>query len=206
MITLAVVAFHRTWPRAPPVQLSNPIRARRRGPGRYLAHQEKTHQVPPKLDALATVVLETAGVLDEFITGLVAEGYLGDALDTHPKQDALLPAIATFSQAFIDALVEEAVEPGKSHLDEGGRQKFRGQTTSEGKKQRFTDWRNDEFAKTLLAAAQNGVRYVGMGRAHMIKMLEKGLPPNTHDFDMIDRDLSGFKTQTQLLRAKIGKK
>jgi hypothetical protein len=178
----------------------------------------KKQKPPPKLLAMAEAVGATTDALDGFITGLVADGYLGDAIVARSKLgangvasveqgqlDALLKALLVFCRAYIDAVVEFAATPGASHLDEGGRNKFSGQTTDQDKKELFKDWRNSEFAKTLLAAAQGGIRYAGMGRAHYTAMIEKGLPDNTHPFDMIDKDLEAFKAETNKLKLKAVK-
>ena len=173
--------------------------------------------VPPKLQALVGVVTTTTAVLDGFITGLVVDGYLGDAIVAYSKLgangassveqarlDALLKALLAFSSAYIDGLVELAATPGQSHLDKTGRQKYSGKTTPEEKTKLFTDWRNSEFQKTVAAAAGNNVRYAGMGQKHLNALLtmKDGLPGNAHPFDMSEKDLEAFQRET----ARLGQK
>ena len=179
---------------------------------------ENKQKVPPKLVLMVAAVDTTRAALDGFIPGLVVDGYLGDSIVAASKLgasgvasvekarlDALLDALLVFTTAYVDAVVEYAATSGKSHLDEQGQKKFSGPTTQEDKKGLFKDWRNSEFAKTLLAAAKGGIRYAGMGRKHYEAMIEKGLPDHTHPFDMVEKDLAAFQVETEKLRQKAVK-
>ena len=61
----------------------------------------------------------------------------------------------------------------------------------------FMRWRDLHFAKTLRDAVNRGVRYAGMGRAHMRTLVAEGLPPNTRAFDMVARRPDGLRGPDQ---------
>jgi hypothetical protein len=57
----------------------------------------------------------------------------------------------------------------------------------------------------VAAATAKGVRYAGMGQAHLEHLITKGLTPSQHPFKMADVDLTKFKTDTAALKAKAVK-
>jgi hypothetical protein len=159
--------------------------------------------VPPKLDELAKVVTAVEGTLDSFITGLVVDAWLGDELDK-PANKKLLPSLAKFAVAFIDAMVEMAIGDPSSRMNAADKKKFGGATTDDEKQQLFSDWRNFKFEDSVKDAAKRGVRYAGMGNAHLDHLKNVGYPANGHPYDMTSagKEMTGFKKETADLKAK----
>jgi hypothetical protein len=157
--------------------------------------QSQFAPVPPKAAALADVVRSLHGVLDKFITGLPLHGWLGDPLILAANAPMFLPLIK-FAQAAIDALVEQAIADPGSRMTAKQKTKFAGPATNDEKRDMFADWRNFEIEATVKKAAARGVRYAGMGWAHM-DYLRKSPPANTQIFDMDDgTQIEDFRTHT----------
>jgi hypothetical protein len=76
------------------------------------------------------------------------------------------------------------------------KKQFAGPTTHDQKVKMFMDWRNFEIEASVKDAAARGVRYAGMGWAHMT-YLEKSPPAHTHIFDMNGTDIERFEKHTQ---------
>ena len=155
--------------------------------------------VPPKQDALCKVVASVEGDLDGFITGLPIDGWLGDGL-IQPGNDKLVPKLLSFTTAAIDALVEQAISDPSSRMDEAQKKKFAGGATDKDKQKLFGDWRNFKFEDAVKDAAKRGVRYAGMGAAHLYHLQDVGLPGNGHAFDMSGTDLDKFEQHTAKLK------
>ncbi len=79
--------------------------------------------VPPRLAELALVHAAVEGSLDSFITSLPVEGWIGDAL-ARPAQADLMPLLAQFAVAFIDAMIEVAIADPTSGLDAAGKEEL----------------------------------------------------------------------------------
>lgn len=156
--------------------------------------------VKPKLEELAKVVTSVEGELDPFIAGLPVDGWLGDAFKSKPANAALLPLLARFATAFIDAMVEQAIDDPSSRMDAAKKQKYAGATSSDEKDDLFSDWRNFKFEDSVKDAAKRGVRYAGMGQAHLEHLTNVGLPANGHPFEMAGKDLAAFKKETAGLK------
>jgi hypothetical protein len=54
-------------------------------------------------------------------------------------------------------------------------------------------------------AAKRGVRYAGMGQAHLDHLKAVGLPAGGHPFEMDGDDIKKFRDRTKALRAKAVK-
>jgi hypothetical protein len=164
------------------------------------AMQKAKQTVPPKMAELARVVAMCERELDGFITKLPVDGYLGDSLG--PDKYPLLPALAIVASAMVDASVEEAISDPSSRMNDAQKKKFAGTTTSEDKGKLLSNWRNFKFEDSVKAAAGRGVRYAGMGLAHLRHLKDVGLPSNAHAYDMVDVDLTRFEEETARLKAK----
>jgi hypothetical protein len=86
-------------------------------------------------------------------------------------------------------------------MDDAQKKKFAGTTTSEDKGKLLSNWRNFKFEDSVKAAAGRGVRYAGMGLAHLQHLKDVGLPSNAHAYDMVDVDLTRFEEETARLKA-----
>jgi hypothetical protein len=163
------------------------------------AMQKAKQTVPPKMAELARVVALCERELDGFITKLPVDGHLGDSLG--PDKYPLLPSLAIITSALVDASVEEAISDPSSRMDDAQKKKFAGTTSSEDKGKLLSNWRNFKFEDSVKAAAKRGVRYAGMGLAHLRHLKEVGLPSNAHAYDMVDVDLTRFEEETAKLKA-----
>lgn len=164
--------------------------------------------VLPKLKALANVHATVAAKLDPFITALPVNGYLGDAFKKKPADAALLPLLAKFAVAVIDAMVERAATEKSSRLSEADRKKLQSQSiTASEKIALFSDWRDFLFEDNVKAAISRGVRYAGMGLEHLKALKTKSLPSSAHVFDMAraGKEIAGFKNLTKKLEAAAKK-
>jgi hypothetical protein len=153
--------------------------------------------VPPMADALATVHETVGPDLGKFITKLKVDGFLGDALKK-PGNDALLPPLLQFATAFSDAMVEKAAEDPSSRLTQQERTDLTADPDldEDEKVDLFSKWRDFSFEDSVTDAAQNGVRYAGMGQAHLDHLVAVGLPANGHAFEMDGADIQAFRTLT----------
>jgi hypothetical protein len=162
--------------------------------------------VKPKIAELVKVFTAVKGVLDPFITPLPVDGFLGDELEK-PGKDKLVPPLLKFCLAFTEAMVEAATADPSSRLKPAEKAKLDGSaTTSEGDKDKlFSDWRNFKFEDSVADAAKRGVRYAGMGQAHLDHLKAVGLPAGGHPFEMDGDDIKKFRDHTKALRAKAVK-
>jgi hypothetical protein len=168
--------------------------------------KKKTKEkVPPRAEALATVHASVEGKLDKFILSLVVDGFIGDEL-VKKENAGLLAPLAEFTRAFTEAMVEMATTDKSSRLSDSERKAFSGakSTGEKDKMNLFSNWRNFRFEDNVNAAAKNGVRYAGMGQAHLDYLLRVGLPKNAHPFEMDGKDIAAFKALTQKLK-KVAK-
>ncbi len=151
------------------------------------------------LAQLVVVFTTLEGTLDKVITSLPVDGWLGDSL-AEPVHVALLPLLAQFAMAFTDAMVELATIDPTSRLDAARQQKYAaGNVGSEEKHKLFREWRDHRFEDSVKRAASSGVRYAGMGAAHLIRLEKVGLPANAHPFRMDSLDLMKFERETKNL-------
>lgn len=169
------------------------------------ARQAAGQPVQPAAAALATVHTAVAPLLDPFLTGLVVDGYLGDTIDAQPNKAALVPALARFAQAMIEAMAERALTDPTARLTPGQRARFApgGGATNGDRQGMFSRWRDYNFEDSVRAATARGVRYAGMGNAHLEHLRGIGLTANQHPYDMADVDLNRFRAETAELRARV---
>lgn len=155
--------------------------------------------VPPEKLALAGAVSTHFSRLDPFITGLVHDRWLGDALDTRANR-LLRPDLLAFTAAFIPVVLARAATD--TTLTGAERTQLAGmpRVTSADRRQLFSDWRNMHFEHALADAVGRGVRYVGMGFAHLMHLQGVGLPSGTQAFDMTAADITRFERETRRLR------
>ena len=64
----------------------------------------------------------------------------------------------------------------------------------------FSEWRDFLFEDNVKAATKRGVRYAGMGQAHLNHLVDIGLAKNQHPFEMDGKDITAFKTLTGKLK------
>jgi hypothetical protein len=162
--------------------------------------------VPPKMAALATVHRSVEGKLDNFITSLVVDGFIGDM---HIKKEnaSLLPPLAEFAKVFTEAMMRKAADAPSSRLNTGKRLALAGSGKSSEKEKTklFSEWRDFSFEDNVKAATKRGVRYAGMGQAHLDHLVAVGLDKNQHPFEMDGKDIAAFVTLTDKLK-KTAKK
>jgi hypothetical protein len=167
-----------------------------------VATKQKAGQpVTPKRQALAKTHGAVAGALAAFIMALPVDGYLGDALDT-PAHRLLLPALAMFAHAFVDAMVELAAEDPSSRLDPNARSDIQAGKGPADPTKLFADWRNYKFEDAVSDAIKRGVRYPGMGQNHLTHLKQVGLAPTAHPYEMSGKDSVGFMDHTEDLKKK----
>jgi hypothetical protein len=139
------------------------------------------------------------GDLDAWITALPVDGYLGDALDT-PTGQKKMKSLAKFAKALSDAMIELAADDPESGLTAKERKKVRKSGVKEKKKEGiFDEWRDNEFEVAVADATKRGVRYAGMGEAHLDNLVTIGLTAGQHPFYMGTTDLTKFKNETAKL-------
>jgi hypothetical protein len=157
--------------------------------------------VPSELTRLAATVKRLTPALDAFITGLPAEGFLGDALDTTAGRKHV-PDLVRFCTDAMNAMTARIATDAV--LTEAERKTLQAmpRATTAQKVALFSVWRDMEFAHAVRAAVARGVRYAGMGLLHLNALQAEGLPKGSHGFDMVGLDLATFKTQTDTLAGK----
>ena len=157
-------------------------------------------QFPPKKAQLAVVHETVSAKLDPFITSLPVDGYIGDEL-VKPANAGFFSPLAQFGKAFSEAMAERAAMEKSSRLSEAERKKLMAaQTTSEAEKMKlFDQWRNHYFEDEVKSAAKRGVRYAGMGKAHLDYLKGVGLPSNAYPYDMVTVDIAKFEALTKKL-------
>jgi len=160
--------------------------------------------VQPKMAALAAVHSSVEGKLDKFITALVVDGFIGDVL-VKKENASLLSPLAEFANAFTEAMVRRAASDPSSRLSTGKRLSLTGssKTSEKDKMKLFTEWRDFNFEDNVKAATKRGVRYAGMGQAHLDHLVAIGLEKNQHPFEMDGKDITAFKTLTDKLKKAV---
>jgi hypothetical protein len=171
-----------------------------------VAQQLKAKQaVPATLVELCRVVTTLEASLDAFITGLPPEGFLGDAI-VAAKDTKLLPRLLTLANAVVDAMFERALTDPSARLDDTRKKALGNSPSTEDKFKVFSQWRNFNFEDSVKKAAADGVRYAGMGAAHLYHLQDtKTLPNGSHAYDMSGDDLDKFEQQTRKLAARAKK-
>jgi hypothetical protein len=150
--------------------------------------------------ALAHAVNTHRAILDQFITGLPVDGFLGDPLMLPANDDKYAPLLA-LCQAYVPVMIERA------HNDQAltGQERQALQTMPTGtvdeQQDMFALWRNLYFAKATADAAARNVRYAGMGDAHR-KWLEQNnrVPASAHVYQVTAVGLQAFIDHTTALR------
>ena len=161
--------------------------------------------VAAKRGALADTVDSLFGILDPFITALPVHGFIGDPL-SQPKNAPLIVPLRQFIQALIDALVEVAAGDPSAKLSPAQQKKLSDpKATNEDKGKMFLDWRNRNIANAVKDAARRGVRYAGMGWAHMKYIKDHGAPAGVQIFDMNGDNIIEFENYTDELKSAAGK-
>ncbi|HEY1177384.1 MAG TPA: hypothetical protein VGF17_14605, partial [Phytomonospora sp.] len=148
---------------------------------------------------LATVTTAQTPALDAWITGLVVDAYLGDTLDT-PAHRAKLPGLLAFANALLPVLTARAgTDEGLSRAE---RRRLRRMPTGSqsDRETMYSLWRNLHFKHVVADAAARGVRYAGMGLAHLQYLqAENAVPRGANTFDMQGAALAGFERRTRTL-------
>lgn len=148
---------------------------------------------------LAAVMGAQMATLDAWITGLVVDGHLGDTLDTiahRPK----LPNLLAFVNALLPVLNARAGSDSDLNWRERRRLRRMPSGTEAQRATKFGLWRNLHFKHVVADAAGRGVRYAGMGRAHMDYLVdERAVPRGARTFDMSGADLTNFEARTAYL-------
>jgi hypothetical protein len=172
-----------------------------------LSTKQKIPQVlRPKETILANAYDTHTALLDDFITELQVDGFLGDALKGADNDKYYTP-LAEVCEAIITAMLDMA-DNNQDILDQSAKDKL---TTAQGngataqqQMSFFGDWRNLYFKKITDDAAAQGVRYAGMGNKHLDYLGAKGMPANSNGFDMTDTgiEMQSFESLTQELQSK----
>jgi len=171
-----------------------------------VAQQLKAKQdVPATLVELCKVVTALEPTLDPFITGLVPEGFLGDAIVAANDPD-LLPRLLRISRAIVDAMFERALSDPTARVDDKRKQELGASPSTEDKFKVFAQWRDFNFEDSVARAAADGVRYAGMGAGHLYNLQDaKALPKGSHAYDMSGDDLDKFEHKTRKLARRARK-
>jgi hypothetical protein len=161
--------------------------------------------VSAKLDALATTHAAVEATLDPFITALPVDGFLGDELEK-PANAKVFDPLAQFATAMLDAMLEMAAGDPSARFSAAEKAKLTAAGTSASDKEDLLEkWRNFKFEDSVKTATAAGVRYAGMGQAHLENLINIGLSSTQHPFKMADEDLQRFKDETAKLAAKAVK-
>jgi Domain of unknown function (DUF4157) len=154
----------------------------------------------PNVAALLEVRKNVEGDLEPFITALPDGGYIGEEL-AKPGNEALLPQLKSFAKAVVDLAFERAMLDPTSRLTPEQSENIRsGKTSKKEDLGLFNQWRNSRFEETIKNAAARGVRYAGMGVAHLNHLEKVGLPENAHPYHMASGgDIESFKRETMRL-------
>lgn len=153
-------------------------------------------KVPAELRDLERVRKALAAQLDPFITGLVVDGYLGDALDTEAGKK-LVPALVTFCEAFVAAMLARAGTDTALTAAERADLKSMKTGTQAEQSAMFSKWRDLHFSHAVKEATARGVRYAGMGKNHMDFLIAEGLPAGSRTYDMTAAGLAAFELLTK---------
>jgi len=174
---------------------------------KVVAQKRKAKQsIQPKMEALATVHASVEPKIDKFITSLVVDGHIETELDKKANASLRAP-VAEFAKAFTEVIVEMAATEKSSRLSDPERKTLSAaKATSESDKiSLFSKWRDFLFEDNVKAATKRGVRYAGMGQAHLDHLVAIGLEKNQHPFEMDGKDITAFKALTNKLE-KAAKK
>jgi hypothetical protein len=151
-------------------------------------------------NALAQAVNNHTNALDGFITGLVADHFLGDALVQNVNANKIQPLLAV-CQAFLPVLIERAHgDPGITLLE---RQALAQMPIGTLQQQfaMFGLWRNLYFASATANAAAQGVRYAGMGDNHRLWLIQNNrVPPNAHLHSVTPTNFQAVVNRTNVLQ------
>jgi hypothetical protein len=159
---------------------------------------------PPKQEVLVACVTKLEASLGAFITGLSADGYLGDGLEkaNNPK---LVPLLCQLATALMDASFEQALTDPTARVTEDRKKELGDAPSREDKLKTLSNWRNFNFEDSVKRAAADGTRYAGMGAGHLYHLQDVGLPKTAHAYDMSGDDLIKFEDETKKLAAKAVK-
>jgi hypothetical protein len=161
--------------------------------------------VPATLVTLCQVVTKLKPSLDPFIAALKPEGFLGDAI-VAAKDKELLPRLLQLANAVVDAMFEQALSDPTARLDDKRKKELGSSPPTADKLKVFSQWRNFNFEDSVKKAAAGGVRYAGMGAAHLYHLQDtKTLPKDSHPYDMSGDDLDKFQSQTKKLASRAKK-
>lgn len=170
--------------------------------GEIAALKAAKQPVPKELSDLQQVRAGLSAQLDPFITGLVVDAFLGDALDP-PEQRKLIPPLITFCHTFVAAMLARAgTDPALSETERTGLKGMKSATRDE-KQEVFAKWRNLHFSRAVKDAVGRGVRYAGMGRAHLDYLRAEGLPANSHPHDITGQGIAAAELLTKNLAASV---
>jgi len=161
--------------------------------------KQARNPVPPAHARLAATYTATKADLDGFITGLPVDGYLGASLDTAAGRRKL-PSLSRLGRAVVASMTVRMQNDTEITADERTRLNAMPRGTDEEKAAAFGTWRNLYFSHATRAAVARGVRYVGMGRAHLDYLKAEGLPAGSRGYDMVAKDLIDFQTLTDNLK------
>lgn len=147
---------------------------------------------------LSQLVTQHHNTLDNFITGLNVDGYLGDqivngamphAVELLAVSNAILALLLDRSRA--DAGLQPPQQLALNNLPAGD---------WDQKQTKIGLWRNHYFTNRVTHAINNNVRFAGMGLNHMIFLAQGGhLPHPAHRYDMSSTGVQwlGFRQLTE---------
>jgi hypothetical protein len=106
----------------------------------------------------------------------------------------------------VDAMFDRALTDPAARLDDKRKAELGKSASADDKLKVLSDWRNFNFEDSVKNAASSGVRYAGMGAAHLYHLRDaKALPKGSHDYDMSGDDLDKFQDKTTKLAARAKK-
>jgi hypothetical protein len=169
-------------------------------PGEIAALRAARQKVPDEYKRLAAVHKRLSPRLDTFVTGLVVDGFLGDALDTRTGK-AMVAPISEYCQAVVAAMLARSrTDATLTQVERDDLNAMKRGSAAE-KQAVFDKWRNLHFSHAVRDAAARGVRYAGMGKLHLDYLVAEGIPGGSRTFDMTGAYLANAELLTKNLAA-----
>jgi len=164
--------------------------------------------LPPAAAQFAAVGQAHEAVLGDFLDGLVADGYIGDAVLAAEDPEALLEALRAWLGASLEAMAEKVAADFGDEMDPD----WIAELSSDDKQTRsdaFYDVRDVSLQNNIQEAADSGVRYAGVGVYHLRPYIDDPSikPSNATLWDMANEvglnHLEQFVAKTNALRDKV---
>ncbi len=168
-----------------------------------MMHALADPEANPYRTKLAEVHTELLDEIDPFFISLQPDGFLGDAI-VMKKNKHLYEPLRRFADALKDAILEMISSDPDSPLDNLSRSRMAPDAWSADSVKMFfiSRLRDLNILEAVKNAGENGMRYAGMGKAHLDFIKSSGqMQSDWHAYDMVDTDIKKFETRTQKLKS-----